>query len=497
MNSTNTRTFKCHWKNCHKVYIDPETLYNHLTNDHVGRKSTGNLCLTCFWDNCSVSVVKRDHITSHLRVHVPLKPHNCKHCEKTFKRPQDLKKHERIHGDNFSKRISQPLTPPPRQSDTTISPQSTLLIPDMLKAPISPPHSTTYSEEDGWLSSTNTVSSSSEYYDNHPFIKHELSSPYSPPQMDVKYDPYNQSMATNNFVENMMFKENRELNTNYNHEMMNDLNMLQQFIDNGSFNQNSLLITTEQQMSTFDTWIGQLSDNIPINQPLDPNYSTLFDFPNDTSATNYNLYPSPEQDMYVRSPPTQVPTANYAPTMLPKSYNNIPFENTYQSDYPNAVHSSNGLRPHYTSVPDIRTDDSFVHSVTTAYNSFSTKDDVKYAGTKVEGKSPQVSVSDTKKKTRSVVSQMKMSSSSRSISSPDKKSEEVKTIKPKKSSQDILDILTSDLTSLSIDPSKEETKEKTEELYPQLPDPLKHHRLLKKLSGWAKQMYNAQNKITA
>ncbi|KIP11794.1 hypothetical protein PHLGIDRAFT_44970, partial [Phlebiopsis gigantea 11061_1 CR5-6] len=69
----------------------------HLCNDHVGRKSTGNLCLTCRWRDCNTTCAKRDHITSHLRVHTPLKPHVCEVCNKPFKRPQDLKKHEKIH----------------------------------------------------------------------------------------------------------------------------------------------------------------------------------------------------------------------------------------------------------------------------------------------------------------------------------------------------------------------------------------------------------------
>lgn len=30
-------------------------------------------------------------------MHTPLKPHPCSVCGKSFKRPQDLKKHERIH----------------------------------------------------------------------------------------------------------------------------------------------------------------------------------------------------------------------------------------------------------------------------------------------------------------------------------------------------------------------------------------------------------------
>ncbi|KAF9056578.1 hypothetical protein BJ165DRAFT_1434680 [Panaeolus papilionaceus] len=68
---------KCLWQDCTQAFVDPETLYNHLCNDHIGRKSTNNLCLTCKWKDCGTSCAKRDHITSHLRVHTPLKPHVC------------------------------------------------------------------------------------------------------------------------------------------------------------------------------------------------------------------------------------------------------------------------------------------------------------------------------------------------------------------------------------------------------------------------------------
>lgn len=92
--SDNFPIHKCLWLECTLSYSDPELLYNHLCNDHIGRKSTNNLCLTCKWKDCGTTCAKRDHITSHLRgsslsfllsnisfkmslVHTPLKPHIC------------------------------------------------------------------------------------------------------------------------------------------------------------------------------------------------------------------------------------------------------------------------------------------------------------------------------------------------------------------------------------------------------------------------------------
>lgn len=94
--------FKCLWKDCSIVFETPEILYDHLCDDHVGRKSSNNLSLTCYWDNCLTKTIKRDHITSHLRVHVPLKPFHCDSCPKSFKRPQDLKKHTKIHNQDHN-----------------------------------------------------------------------------------------------------------------------------------------------------------------------------------------------------------------------------------------------------------------------------------------------------------------------------------------------------------------------------------------------------------
>ncbi|KAK0646582.1 hypothetical protein B0T16DRAFT_328937 [Cercophora newfieldiana] len=91
----------CRWgTDCGERFQGAEALYDHLCEKHVGRKSTNNLNLTCQWNACRTTTVKRDHITSHIRVHVPLKPHKCDFCGKSFKRPQDLKKHVKTHADD-------------------------------------------------------------------------------------------------------------------------------------------------------------------------------------------------------------------------------------------------------------------------------------------------------------------------------------------------------------------------------------------------------------
>ncbi|KAK6971456.1 hypothetical protein R3P38DRAFT_2587169 [Favolaschia claudopus] len=87
----------CLWRGCSRSFSDPESFYNHMCNDHVGRKNTNNLCLTCKWKDCNSTFAKRGRITSHLRVHTNLRPHVCEICEHSFKRLGDLKRHRQTH----------------------------------------------------------------------------------------------------------------------------------------------------------------------------------------------------------------------------------------------------------------------------------------------------------------------------------------------------------------------------------------------------------------
>ncbi|KOS13890.1 transcription factor [Malassezia pachydermatis] len=124
---------KCLWTGCGIECANAEALYHHLCDDHVGRISKNNLCLTCSWDNCGASYGKRDHITSHIRIHTPLKPFTCSTCGKNFKRSQDLKKHGRTHQDTTS-----PASMDMNMPSTTMPKSAASSTNDALQIPVDP-----------------------------------------------------------------------------------------------------------------------------------------------------------------------------------------------------------------------------------------------------------------------------------------------------------------------------------------------------------------------
>ncbi|KAI8808875.1 hypothetical protein BJ742DRAFT_253426 [Cladochytrium replicatum] len=90
----------CRWSglgHCHAVFSDPTQLRDHIVKDHIGKKSEGNVCLTCSWEGCGIQFKKRDHIVSHIKRHVESWPFSCMTCRRSYKHAQDLRKHERTH----------------------------------------------------------------------------------------------------------------------------------------------------------------------------------------------------------------------------------------------------------------------------------------------------------------------------------------------------------------------------------------------------------------
>ncbi|CAO3625874.1 unnamed protein product [Cunninghamella echinulata] len=362
--------FTCLWQGCDQQYLDAEQLYSHLTNDHVGRKSTGNLCLTCHWINCDVSVVKRDHITSHLRVHVPLKPHRCQFCKKAFKRPQDLKKHEKIHsGDhistlkNASKRnqLQHPLTPPkiPQYDIHHLSPMNNNNNNMMINHPVSPPHST-YSEDSMGLSSQPSSIST------------------------FNFDSPEQAIS------GLIFPVDNK--PTYDEEMAQRLDYLQNMMDTDGIQPLDLNIniSSEQQLADMNAWLAKLSESIgspgmldhhqqqqqqqfnysnnnpPV--PLD-DYNLFLQQEPSTSFNNNNnntMYPMPSiatnEDMYVRSIPMgssqqlyeqQQQQTSYYP--LSKEHEHLQLQLQEQQLYQHMAGSisTTGQRPHYTPYSDL------------------------------------------------------------------------------------------------------------------------------------------------
>jgi len=123
---SHAEVYYCQWEDCDHVFTEAPALLEHLVQDHVGRKATNNLCLVCRWKDCGISTAKRDHIISHVRVHVPYQPFQCGICSKKFKRRHDLTKHERkFHQSNECQRKEYPAMLHISPSFSTLSSMST------------------------------------------------------------------------------------------------------------------------------------------------------------------------------------------------------------------------------------------------------------------------------------------------------------------------------------------------------------------------------------
>ncbi|KAL6935368.1 uncharacterized protein HGUI_00194 [Hanseniaspora guilliermondii] len=88
----------CKWENCMTVFMNCELLHKHVGDVHALKQNPDDIDFSCKWGACNkAKFKKREHLLSHLMVHIPLKRFKCVTCQKKFKRSHDLKKHLKIH----------------------------------------------------------------------------------------------------------------------------------------------------------------------------------------------------------------------------------------------------------------------------------------------------------------------------------------------------------------------------------------------------------------
>ncbi|KAJ1558516.1 hypothetical protein HK096_010994 [Nowakowskiella sp. JEL0078] len=147
------KVFQCKWTHpivCGTIFDDAFKLYEHLKSDHVGRRhSEKGLCLQCHWEGCKMVKKKRDHITSHLVVHVPL-TYKCQACDKPYKRLQDLRKHEvKDHqgSDSCYRHASQAINHPYNRNTSPIVPVPSITASDSDRESPQPSSTSPFSEK--------------------------------------------------------------------------------------------------------------------------------------------------------------------------------------------------------------------------------------------------------------------------------------------------------------------------------------------------------------
>jgi hypothetical protein len=292
-------------------------------------------------------------------------------------------------------------------------------------------------------------------------------------------------------------------------------------LDAGTITQSSfnLNISNEQQLADMNAWLARLSDSIATGQmPQEPvmdpatsfayNQMSNFNPPEQVDYTTQypmvvptqnNMYPTSceENDMYVRSQPISQPV--------------VPSQNNYlnQMQYPQQYSQPNlgltGQRQHYTTVPNV-SNQYFQPELRTAVNftNANNPDNAKVEKEETVSYKPTKSIThDDKKNLATLVNTFSSALVDKKPAQTKKVKEDEESQKKESKADDLIrELITSDLSKLSLSDDGEIKKTVADKsgLYPMAASekaPVnKHLLLLKKIQEWVNENYRKDHPLS-
>lgn len=301
-------------------------------------------------------------------------------------------------------------------------------------------------------------------------------------------------------------------------DVANRLNQIQSLMDAGIINQSNfnLNISNEQQLEDMNDWLAHLSDSIATGQM--PQQQSMMDTATSFAYNQMSNFDPPPQQHYSQYPivPSQsniYPTSCEENEMYVRSQPIVPSQNNYtpyqqqQIVYSQQHIGLTGQRQHYTSIPNVsnhyftpelRSTTNFTKANNPENGEIEKEDTISFKPTKDV-------THDEKKNMATLVNTFSSALDLNKKSIKKQVIEKEKEPVSKKSDDSIRDLITSDLSKLSlnnnekdlvISVTEQDIKSSSDHfLYPTTTTVNNHILLLKKMTEWVNENYHKSHSI--